>query len=260
MKKIFVTAECPVFERKDASSQHIDSALYGMECEVLEDDGEWAKVDMSYSYIGYVRSRALCDITRENDAFITSRVCDVLPTPEYYASPLCTLPLGAKIATEKSVRAADERFIGVYYAGKTRYIRRENIKTEKTGCLGDDVAAAALKYLGTPYRWGGKSTAGIDCSGLAFMAYYLNGIQIYRDADMGKQDKFRFISLSQAKKGDLIFYPGHVVMYLGFGEFIHSTTAFDGTVRINSFVETAENYSPNQNTEKITGVMTLNYV
>jgi beta-lactamase class A len=82
---------------------------------------------------------------------------------------------------------------------------------------------AALSYSGTHYRWGGKSPQGIDCSGLCSMAYMLCGILIFRDADIREGFPIRQIPLEQMKPGDLIFFPGHVAMYIGDDRYCHST-------------------------------------
>lgn len=81
----------------------------------------------------------------------------------------------------------------------------------------------AKSYLGVQYRWGGKTHAGIDCSGLAFMSYYMCGIAIYRDAAIMEGYPVREIPLDQIRPADLIYFPGHVALYLGNGEYIHST-------------------------------------
>ncbi|MDO4265559.1 MAG: C40 family peptidase [Eubacteriales bacterium] len=118
-----------------------------------------------------------------------------------------------------------------------------------------NVAETAKLYLGTQYRWAGKTAMGIDCSGLCSMAYMLNGVYIYRDARMEagypvheivsaeewKQD--RSAALSRMKEGDLIYYKGHITMYLGDGRYIHATgkAGSDGVV-INSFNENDADY------------------
>ena len=85
------------------------------------------------------------------------------------------------------------------------------------------IVEAARQYLGAQYRWGGKSPAGIDCSGLAFMSYFLNGILIYRDAHIMEDYPIRQIPREQLAAGDLIFFPGHVAVSLGGDRFLHST-------------------------------------
>ena len=94
------------------------------------------------------------------------------------------------------------------------------------------VVRTAMGYLGTQYRWGGKSPLGIDCSGLSSMAYALNGILIPRDADQ-QQAALVPVPLEKARAGDLLFSPGHVMVYLGGGAYVHATGR-EGVVLVNS--------------------------
>ena len=87
-----------------------------------------------------------------------------------------------------------------------------------------EIVQAALPYLGTPYRWGGKSPLGIDCSGLCSMAYMLCGVLIYRDAKIVPGFPVHSIPFDKVQMGDLLFFPGHVGMYIRNGLFIHSTS------------------------------------
>lgn len=112
---------------------------------------------------------------------------------------------------------------------------------------------SAKEYLGVQYRWGGKSSQGLDCSGLVFMSYLENGVIIYRDAKIVPEYPVNAISRAELKKGDLIFFPGHVAMYLDGGKYIHST-AFQKTpyVTINSLNPSDEDYRDDL-AKKITG-------
>ncbi len=82
---------------------------------------------------------------------------------------------------------------------------------------------SALAYLGVRYRWGGKTVMGIDCSGLVCMAYMEQGILIYRDARIEEGYPVHYINRCNIKRGDLIYFPGHVAMYIGNDRYIHST-------------------------------------
>ena len=85
------------------------------------------------------------------------------------------------------------------------------------------VVRTAQSYLGTQYRWGGKSSYGIDCSGLCSMAYLLNGVIIFRDSHIEQGFPIHQIAYEKLAIGDLLFFKGHVAMWLGNNKIIHST-------------------------------------
>ncbi len=93
----------------------------------------------------------------------------------------------------------------------------------------------AKRYLGTEYRWGGKSGRGIDCSGLVSSAYMQCGVLIYRDARLVEGWPMHEIPKEQVRRGDALYFPGHIALYLGEGRYIHSTgAAGSGGVVLNS--------------------------
>lgn len=83
------------------------------------------------------------------------------------------------------------------------------------------VARIALKYLGTPYVYGGTSPGGFDCSGFTQYVYRQAGVSLPRTS--GAQSRSgQYVSLSNIQAGDLLYGPGHVGIYLGNGQFIHA--------------------------------------
>ena len=75
-----------------------------------------------------------------------------------------------------------------------------------------DFVAVAERFLGTPYLWGGKTNHGLDCSGLVQVALNACGIPCPRDSDMQEQALGTAIDIAQARRGDLVFWKGHVAI------------------------------------------------
>jgi len=95
-------------------------------------------------------------------------------------------------------------------------------------------ASDALKFLGTPYRWGGAAPGGFDCSGLAAYVYGKEGISVPHFTG-AIWSKFPKVPQGDLQAGDLVFFNGggHVGIYLGGGQFVHAPHTGD-VVKVSS--------------------------
>jgi cell wall-associated NlpC family hydrolase len=95
-----------------------------------------------------------------------------------------------------------------------------------------DLAAAALLYHGCPYLWGGRSFLGLDCSGLVQEAFRDLDIAVPRDTDMQRDAIGTTVvpdGIPDLRRDDLIFIPGHVMIYAGNGDVVH---AYGGGMKV----------------------------
>lgn len=223
-----------IYKSPDIKSEHTDEALFGNECEIKDDFLSFYKIVTDYGYTGWVKKTDICPALQKGGFVVKYPFADLLPTPENCREPIMTFPKGSVV--DFGVPHAEERYGMVILPDKTGgYMNKNRVAPlpRKTENYRDIIVDTAFSYLGTQYRWGGKTHEGIDCSGLAFMSYFFAGIPIWRDADIDMCQNLEKIPLDCAGKGDLLFYKGHVAIYLGEDKIIHSTGG-DG-VRLDTF-------------------------
>ena len=256
-RRIAMVTEPSAFLLEDDLKGRADEVLSGWALEILEETEDHYKAVTHYGYPGWIRKEQVKEIPcgrlslraeHGDTCIITGAAVDVLSEPRVQGEILETLPRGAFVEPTGLSDATYAKVVTA--AGNHGYVpqiclarrkdndhylmvsdeEREGIFFEQTGLkqseeiIRDQVTANAKKYLGTQYRWAGKTPQGIDCSGMVFMSYFQAGIMIFRDAKIRPEYPVKEITREELKPGDPIYFPGHVAMYLGEGKFIHSTS------------------------------------
>ncbi len=189
-----------------ANSIQETELLYGETFTIYESANGWAWGQATLDrYVGYVHTIACQDVAFQADGRVTALATPLLPAPDIKRPALDMLPMNAKV----QVLSREKGFARIAPAGFVREVHIAPLTAHAA-----DWVAVAERFLGTPYVWGGKTHAGLDCSGLLQTALEAGGIVCPRDTDMQESALGSKIELADARRGDLVFWEGHVGVML----------------------------------------------
>ena len=192
-------------------------ALKGERVTIYDTNGEgWAWGQLAADgYVGWLPENALAPPGAAPTHKVTALRTLMFPDPSIKLPPLEAPPLGARLAIARIEDRMAVTQSGAYVPAIHLAPLSENA---------NDFVAVAERFLGVPYLWGGKTALGLDCSGLVQVALTACGVSCPRDSDMQEKALGRAVSAdpSMLKRGDLIFWKGHVAMVLDPGSLIHA--------------------------------------
>jgi cell wall-associated NlpC family hydrolase len=207
-------AQAPVRERPSPDATMVTEALMGERVTVYEFDQEgWAWGQLaSDGYVGYLPANALVAPRGAPTHKVTALRTLAFPGPSIKQPPTASPPLGSRIA----VLREQDRF-AVAMAGYIPARHLAPLDHAET-----DFVAVAERFLGVPYLWGGKTSNGLDCSGLVQVALAACGVPCPRDSDMQEKALGRAIDIRDARRGDLVFWKGHVAIVRDEATLLHA--------------------------------------
>lgn len=188
-------------------------ALFGEEVYVFEQRDGWAWIQLlKDGYVGYVPVDAVSIGFKKISHIIAQPRTFLYPEPDMKIRPLALLSMGSRLDIVDQTKGNGIEFL----------ITRDGQAVVERHCRhfkafsGPDYVNHAGRLLETPYRWGGCSAFGIDCSGLVQLAMFMTGNYVKRDSDMQAASIGQEIDAGEGYKylerGDLIFWNGHVAI------------------------------------------------
>jgi cell wall-associated NlpC family hydrolase len=192
--------------------------LFGEEFTIYEDKHGWVWGQAALDgYVGYARADGFAASVAPTHR-VTAQSTPLLNAPDVKKGARDMLPMNAKVAVAED----NGRFVrltngGHVFAGHLAVLEAR----------APDWASVAEEFLGVPYLWGGKTASGLDCSGLVQTALEAGGIESPRDTDMMEGALGTGLPLDcELKRGDLIFWKGHVGLMLDAIRIIHANGYF----------------------------------
>jgi cell wall-associated NlpC family hydrolase len=200
-----VAASAPLRRAPQAEAPLETEALHGEGVTVYDESEGWAWVQLDRDkYVGYLPGAALAAPSEPTHRIAALRA-HAYPGPSIKSPPRMALSLGARLA----IVGHDGDF-AISTDGLHVWARH----LAESGWREPDYVAVAERFLETPYLWGGRTSEGIDCSGLVQTALAAAGQASPRDSDMQEAGSGERIAiddpLTPLARGDLVFWKGHV--------------------------------------------------
>lgn len=245
---------CNIRSNPKHSAELATQSTLGTILKVYKKEGGWYRVQTPDGYLGWLDSGgftlmnegAMQQWKNADKVVFLPNFGFVLAEPKPTADPVSDLVAGNIL----EFQAEEGNFTKVGFPdGRTGYVANDQVErydrwlATREPTL-ENILATAHEFMGRPYLWGGTSGKGVDCSGFTKSVFYLNGVQLPRDASQQVHTGIEVptdTTLTGLLPGDLLFFGRkgteeqkeritHVAIYLGDGKIIHSA----GTVKVES--------------------------
>ena len=211
-----VSSILPIRKMPNQRAERVSELLFGECFIVYEYSASWAwGQSQTDGYVGFVNSEGLSSKSSVASHEVIALKTIVFEEPDIRAPIVQLLYMTAKIEIKKETKTFYQMDMGGWVP--TKHLGRIGSKKE-------NLISAAVKYIGAPYLWGGRSSAGLDCSALVQLSMERSGILDPRDTDQQEHcvGKTVFGGINEAQSGDLLYMKGHVAILLKRNTVLHA--------------------------------------
>ena len=207
----FISNYSNIYKKPSRKSEVTSQIIYGEKFKILSKNKSWIKIKNLFdNYKGFIKNSKYVEKFKPNYK-VSSLKARIFKKPGIGTNSW--LPFASKL----SVLDQNKNYIKIE---KNKWIKKANIK--KLNHKENNSTKIFKKFLNVKYCWGGKTFQGIDCSALLQIFFFYNNSFYPRDT----KDQIKYTKKNskkrQFKKGDIIFWKGHVAMCLNSKELIHA--------------------------------------
>jgi cell wall-associated NlpC family hydrolase len=227
-------AQAPVRREPNPEAPLDTEALHGERVTVYQENGEgwyWGQLDAD-GYVGWIPANALRPPGPPPTHRVAALRTFVFPGRSIKAPPIDALSLGSHVVVKPQQHAGELTVLVSGFYIPTRHLA-------PIASREPDFVAVAERFVGVPYLWGGKTSLGLDCSGLVQVALTAGGVVCPRDSDMQERALGTALPVDEAadlRRGDLVFWKGHVAIVRDAQSLVHAN-AFHMAVSIEPIAE-----------------------
>jgi len=200
-----------IYKKPSELSEVTSQILYGEKFKILSKNKDWIKIKVSFdNYIGYIKNKNYTTIYEPTHKVFVLKA-SIFNKPKNKTKYF--LPFASKIL----IIQENKKFIEFE---KNKWVKKTDIK--KVNHIEKDYLKVLKLFLKIKYFWGGKTYKGIDCSAILQLLYYYNNKFYPRDTK--DQIKYTIKNAKRRifKKGDIIFWKGHVAICINSKKLIHA--------------------------------------
>lgn len=219
----------PLRAAPNDKAEIVSQLLFGEHYAVLEQEGEWMQVRMSYDeYVGWIDAKQHAPINADYFNYLETvelKVTTDVVSAILFKGKNLNIVMGSLLPISSSEIFRMEEQLA--FNGEAKNIGKKMDASY--------LRSTAMKYRNSPYLWGGKSPFGIDCSGFVQQVYKICGYRLQRDASQQAMQGKQVDNLDDALEGDLVFFKNgkehvsHVGILLDEMKIIHAS----GKVRVD---------------------------